>query len=764
MNDIKMLNQEFERLKKQWEWIKVKLSVSRNSSLFLEYSAPELDIHDSYEVFIGRSDDCHILLDDQSISRHHAVVKYHEGAWKLEKLSEMGELVINGVGSDKHELRQGDLVQISDFIIKVNVLQEVQKEKDENLDSAFEDAMGSELEDAVSSDEFEDNAGDEEVDLENNNNTEEYDTNQTAELDINDDGDVDSENVDLDFNDEPSTGENDDSGSEGDESSGEEGFSDNPEFDDALEHDEDVAFGGENENNATQVFSSFASFSLNIFGEFAPYDRYKIEENEVFIGREEGKCHIMLNDPEVSTIHAKIKKSLVNCVIEDLNSSNGTIVNGERINKHELLNGDEVVIGSTSFIVEISSDLLDSESDILMPVDEDQMIEVEEEVEEEVDFGELDTEFGEEEVEETSILKNPEKRKKLIYGIVGVGLLFALFYEDKPKSTTKEGEVVRKDSKVNAATEVSKKNPKKVLSEEERRQAEQAYQLGKKYYFDGNYGEALFELRKVDRIDKKYTEGLQTLLSDTKEALLKLERREKELREIEEKRIRNLKIKKLIEKARVSVEKRETIIAQSLFSEVLILDPENIEIPRLKLEIEAYEQEIERKKAEIARKKARKQRMEESIKESRMKYHAKEWFRAIYEIEFFLKKKDIEIEYIKEGQEMLKEARRALKVEIDPKLGKARSLKEAQDLKAAYAAYIEVTNVDPINTEALSEIVDIKDILNRRSMKIYRQALIAESLSLFQEAKQKFQEVQQISPKDSEYYIKASQRLKEYIE
>ena len=48
--------------------------------------------------------------------------------------------------------------------------------------------------------------------------------------------------------------------------------------------------------------------------------------------------------------------------------------------------------------------------------------------------------------------------------------------------------------------------------------------------------------------------------------------------------------------------------------------------------------------------------------------------------------------------------------------------------------------------------------------RIYREAIIAESLSLFGDAKEKFLEVQQISPTDSEYYKKASEKLKNYLE
>ena len=66
------------------------------------------------------------------------------------------------------------------------------------------------------------------------------------------------------------------------------------------------------------------------------------------------------------------------------------------------------------------------------------------------------------------------------------------------------------------------------------------------------------------------------------------------------------------------------------------------------------------------------------------------------------------------------------------------------------------------NEEAILEREGIFIELKKRSRKIYREALVAESLSLFGKAKEKFQEVQQISPINSEYYIKATDKLKNY--
>jgi predicted component of type VI protein secretion system len=63
------------------------------------------------------------------------------------------------------------------------------------------------------------------------------------------------------------------------------------------------------------------------------------------IGRE--GCDITLGDPDVSRRHAEIQISNGDILINDLGSTNGTFVNGERIDRpRSLRDGDEVRIGA----------------------------------------------------------------------------------------------------------------------------------------------------------------------------------------------------------------------------------------------------------------------------------------------------------------------------------------------------------------------------------------------------------------------------------
>ena len=68
------------------------------------------------------------------------------------------------------------------------------------------------------------------------------------------------------------------------------------------------------------------------------------------IGRNPGSA-IQLNDPKASGHHADLFVSDGRYTITDMNSSNGTYVNGEKITQRDLYQGDQVQIGDSRIIL-----------------------------------------------------------------------------------------------------------------------------------------------------------------------------------------------------------------------------------------------------------------------------------------------------------------------------------------------------------------------------------------------------------------------------
>lgn len=65
--------------------------------------------------------------------------------------------------------------------------------------------------------------------------------------------------------------------------------------------------------------------------------------------------HLRIDDENVSRMHAVIEVTGEDIFIIDLGSAAGTIVNGSRVNKCKLQNGDELKLGETRVVVEVGS-------------------------------------------------------------------------------------------------------------------------------------------------------------------------------------------------------------------------------------------------------------------------------------------------------------------------------------------------------------------------------------------------------------------------
>jgi hypothetical protein len=66
------------------------------------------------------------------------------------------------------------------------------------------------------------------------------------------------------------------------------------------------------------------------------------------IGRAPG-CELQIDSQSVSRNHAMILKSARELIVEDLNSTNGVLVNGRKVTRHLLTDGDTLTVGEIQF-------------------------------------------------------------------------------------------------------------------------------------------------------------------------------------------------------------------------------------------------------------------------------------------------------------------------------------------------------------------------------------------------------------------------------
>jgi predicted component of type VI protein secretion system len=80
--------------------------------------------------------------------------------------------------------------------------------------------------------------------------------------------------------------------------------------------------------------------------------RNVLSGSRVLLGRSR-ECDIMVNDPNVSRRHAELRAEGGRWSVVDLGSTNGIKVNGRRVDKRELSDGDKLTLGVTDLTFEL---------------------------------------------------------------------------------------------------------------------------------------------------------------------------------------------------------------------------------------------------------------------------------------------------------------------------------------------------------------------------------------------------------------------------
>lgn len=99
-------------------------------------------------------------------------------------------------------------------------------------------------------------------------------------------------------------------------------------------------------------------------------DPITIEKDVTVVGRQAEHCEIVLTRKSVSKIHCIIARTDGLLFVRDLDSTNGTKVNGQRIIRGALLPGDQLAFAGEKFRVHLGPDGdPDGESTNVGPVD-----------------------------------------------------------------------------------------------------------------------------------------------------------------------------------------------------------------------------------------------------------------------------------------------------------------------------------------------------------------------------------------------------------
>ncbi|MFZ9596143.1 MAG: FHA domain-containing protein, partial [Bdellovibrionia bacterium] len=324
-------------------------------------------------VVLGRGKESDLRLEDQAISRQHAVFSFKGDQLFVEKKSEFGHLQVNGADLSTSELKNNDILMIGSFLIRVSIpsgsAQDSQSSQASGDSRSPQESVESKASPLPPSDEKQPSGVQPKPVLEPSQVQAQghLDPLESAEeppvpgeknpgglqddpFAQDSDQALDSPAVGLESVDSQESVESQDPL----ESLGSSENSDEPPLQGSSENSADAELpelklegSGFQENSGESVESSqmisddaktrvlgLSALSVRLVFPLgsANCTEYEIEKNEVIIGR--GKdCDIVLNDKKASRKNTVVRRAGVNFVIEDLDSSNGTYVNGVRISE-----------------------------------------------------------------------------------------------------------------------------------------------------------------------------------------------------------------------------------------------------------------------------------------------------------------------------------------------------------------------------------------------------------------------------------------------
>jgi pSer/pThr/pTyr-binding forkhead associated (FHA) protein len=787
------------------------LTISRNGETIKSYPIEG-------EALLGRSDGCVIRLEDRAISRQHAVFRIVGDGVQVEKKSEFAPMMVNGAECTRALLKEADVISIGPYLMKVTI----SKAGSAPAASALAPVVPIDVVGPL----VPVNAGD------------------TAPLDALESPNPQEKGPEARAADGPSFNHLEGAGDAGFEISEQPGAGAAGEFgnvgdgEGAGEHNGLELNGDLNaqplqldgpDGGAVGGGSSFAepelesahedaktklspATKLNVQLIFAPgaanVTEFEITKDEVSIGR--GKnCDIVLNDKKASRKNAIIRRAGLKFSIKDLESANGTYVNGARVTEQELTGDDQIRIGDVEFQFKaLSADYAAREKNFLsvpeepsvepnsldLPFDMVAMENAHPDQPYEIAVpGAFDlsadpqgaipgalpglspsaspggaipgiTGIGPGDTKNMGLIdkiKNfkslSTKDKVIVVAIFGGMLYFGLdMLEPEPakKAPPKKAAVTATTEKA-APTFAS-------LSPEKQRFVKAQHALAFDHYRNKEFDKTIYELGKIFELIPDY-ENSREIERYAKEGKRRVEAAEEEKRKKEEEERLKTKIQSLVEECRERMKHKDYEQARELFAQISVLDPDNAQVAAWKKEMEDFDE---------------KRRLDEQTKQVQGEINKHAW--EVYNEGVALKKQgrfhsaiavlgkvgDIgasDKRVLALANKLIRECHFAIKSRRDPVLAEAKTQEAAGEFPKAFSLYQKATRIDPPHPEGYAGMARIRGILHDRAKLVYTEAVLAESYSDFELAKKKFKECREVAPADDVYHERATRKLGRYF-
>ncbi len=528
----------------------------------------------------------------------------------------------------------------------------------------------------------------------------------------------------------------------------------------------------------------------------------EINKDEISIGR--GKnCDIVLTDKKSSRKHTVIRKQGVNFLVVDLQSANGTYLNGVKIQEQSLSGDDVIKIGDTEIQFRVMSlDYEEKKNDFLSIPSESTPSGAQSDnvrgslkldnmppssngrtnpLQSYVAGGALAsqnlsrTQPG---ISMAGMSGLPSARRKTTLKdrfnelstigkamVVILAAMFVLwFLEEEPSVQPNSGGpkrdiAAKKPGGPNVARTFEK------LSPEEKNIVKKSFEAAKVHYKAFNYDQSLFEIRKIFNYVDDYVEdgdSARDLEQYSMEGKRRLDANAEDKKRKEDEENRKKRLAELETDIEALMESKDYEQAKALFSDVVALDPENAKVERWKQMIEEFydikrQEEINKQRQTEINDNARTILVQaQELKKEGKCLAALDKAYSIRALVVSDKK------ILRSTTAIVTDCKQDIETRLGPLLAEAKTAEDSGDVVVAYKQYKKATEVDPKDKRGFQGMERIRSRLHEKAKVAYTEAVIAESYSDFEMAKKKYLECLDIAPQGDIYLERAKRKLARY--
>ncbi|MBM4302911.1 MAG: FHA domain-containing protein [Deltaproteobacteria bacterium] len=504
-----------------------------------------------------------------------------------------------------------------------------------------------------------------------------------------------------------------------------------------------------------------------------------LQSFELSFGRS-SKADVVIADKKLSRIHAKIIRFGNGYRVIDLNSHNGTRVNGVRILEHPLSSYDVVELGDTKIKFLIHDLILNekgSSSQLALmnspQKDPTKSLFLEDGERQEISLLRSEMEKpleglppSHEEIEEEGT-KNRSPLKIILVVIIAVALsIWVMSNKEEIKRKAKPETSVESKTTVPEKTVILPKIPTGFteLSEDMQRRIE------------GYYSTAVNTFQKIDLTITELERSREELkrihqsipyYKNSRELLDQLDKRYRtKLDQIALEKAKKDAVEDLnlyLEDGVEHLKQGEFELASEAFTLALNLDPRNSVAIRGYRAAELKVRDLENLPAEIDPEEEKRLQIKELYEKALQELNNRAYQEAI-DLAEKMRKINLKSDqtYLNEAKQIIDRARMAQKEEFEPFLIQAKEKFSEGDYNAARDLCEEMLKRDPAYEDAKELLQKSKKQLNRLAKEAYTHGYILESIGQIEQAKQYWNRAKNYVREGDEYFDKVNKKLEQY--